>query len=92
MLTEEQAASIEGSFYAPATGVYVRSVTEAADSYGKIEVGDVITALDGHKMSTLETMREYLYDLRVGDTVEVTYVREGEEATIEILLTPPDDN
>lgn len=91
ILTEEQAASVEGSFYASATGVYIRSVSEASDSYGKIEVGDVITALDGHKMNTIEKMREYLYDLRVGDTVEITYVRDGEESTIAILLTPPED-
>ena len=90
-LTEEQAAEVEDSFYASTTGVYILAVTEGSDAYDKIEVGDIITAMDGHEMLSIDVMREYLYDLRVGDTVEITYVREGVESTVAILLTPPTD-
>ena len=88
-LTEEQAAQIEDSFYAEVTGVRIFTVDEASDAYGKIREGDIITALDGHAMANMDLMREYLYDLAVGDTVEITFVREGVEQSVSVTLTPP---
>lgn len=88
-LSEAQAATIEGSFKAEATGVFVTSVSTASDAYGKLIESDIITAINGEVMSTMDEMREYLYGLRIGDTVTITYVRDGEEQTLSVLLTPP---
>ncbi len=85
-LPEESAFETEGSFKADATGVLITAVTTASDAYDKLLEGDIITAMDGKTMSNMSEMREYLYDLNVGDTVEITYVREGESAMASVRL------
>ena len=88
-LTEAQAATTADSFKAAATGALITSVATAADAYDKLIEGDIVIAINGKSLSNMDAMREYLYDLRVGDTVTITYVRDGEEQTVSILLTPP---
>ena len=86
-LTEEQASEIEQSFYAETTGVHILTVVEEADAFGKIQPGDIITALDGNEILTMTALREYLSKLSIGDTVETTVVREGQQLTVSVVLT-----
>lgn len=90
-LTEAQAAEIDGSFYAETAGVHILTVDEVSDGNGKIQPGDIIIALDGNEMLTMTALREYLYELSVGDTVEITVVREGQELTVSVVLTAPSE-
>jgi S1-C subfamily serine protease len=49
--------------------------------------GDVILAIDGRPMRDLQTLSLYLQgETVVGDTVEVTLVRDGDESTVELTL------
>ena len=49
--------------------------------------GDIITAIDGEPIRSLSELNVYLEsETEVGDVVEVTVVRDGEEQTIEATL------
>lgn len=88
-LTEEEAAQVEGSFKALATGVLVTAVASNSDAYGKIEVGDIMIAIDGETIESFEYMREHLYDCDIGDTVTIEYVRkDGNSGAVNVLLKP----
>ncbi len=54
--------------------------------------GDIITAINGQSVSSLQQLTVYLEtETQVGDTVEVTLVRDGQEMTVEVTLAerPP---
>ena len=86
-LTEEQAKETEGSFQALATGVLITGVLPNLDAQGKIEVGDIMIAIDGMAIPSFESMREYLYNCDVGDTVTIEYVRkDGSNGVANIVL------
>ena len=73
------------------SGLYVSAVEEgsAAEDAG-IQVGDVITAIDGVSISSLEELEEALADKQAGDEVTLTIDRDGE--TMEVTLTIPEDS
>jgi S1-C subfamily serine protease len=49
--------------------------------------GDIITAIDGQRVADLETLTVYLEsETAVGDTVELTIVRQGGELSIPVTL------
>jgi putative serine protease PepD len=68
-------------------GAFITEVVpgSAADDAG-LEVGDVITAIDGDDVSESNDVREQILDKDPGDKVEITFVREGEEQTVEATL------
>ncbi len=50
--------------------------------------GDVITAIDGQPMTNAKAFIAYLEtQTMVGDTVQVTFIRDGEEQTVQATLT-----
>lgn len=49
--------------------------------------GDVITAIDGKKVTNAAYLKYVLYKYNVGDKIKVTYLRDGKEKTTEITLT-----
>ena len=57
----------------------------AADEAG-LEVGDVITEIDGDEVSQADDVRERILDQEPGDTVEIVIVRGGDEQTVEATL------
>lgn len=48
--------------------------------------GDIITAIDGQLVTSLEQLDVLLTEYQVGDTVQVTFLRDGEEAVVEVVL------
>ncbi|GAJ26974.1 serine protease [Liquorilactobacillus sucicola DSM 21376 = JCM 15457] len=48
---------------------------------------DVITSLDGKEVKGLSSLREVLYDHKIGDTVEIKYYHEGSQKTANVKLT-----
>lgn len=49
--------------------------------------GDIITKIDNEKITTTSEFKYYLYKHKVGDTVEVTYIRNGKEGKCKVKLT-----
>lgn len=68
-------------------GVYVIAVTEdgAAEKAGLLP-GDIITAIDGTEVKTTEELTTEKNKHEIGDTVELTIVRNGEEQKIDLTL------
>lgn len=67
-------------------GIYVSElVTESAKNSG-LEVGDVITMLDGEETITFETLKGKLSEYSAGDEVTLTVVRGKSQIEIKITL------
>ena len=68
-------------------GAYVASVTSGgpAEQAG-IQKGDVITKLDDEEITSSDGIVLAVRSHSVGDTVKITYVRDGQENTVEVTL------
>lgn len=62
-----------------------------ADEAG-LEQFDIITKIDDQTITSLLDLRVYMYnETKVGDTLEIEYVREGKKETTELTLTAKRD-
>lgn len=52
-----------------------------------LEIGDIITKVDGHDISSSAYLRYYLYKHNVGDEMTLTILRNGRERDINVMLT-----
>lgn len=52
-----------------------------------LEVGDIITKVDGHDISSSAYLRYYLYKHKVGEEMNLTIIRNGREIDISVMLT-----
>ena len=68
-------------------GVYVAEVTEdgAAEEAG-LQSGDVITAIDGQKVTKMAELQELIATKRPGDKVTVSYLRKKSKKTATLTL------
>lgn len=58
-------------------GVYVMSVTENSSFAESLQMGDVITGIDGTTFENTEAFMEYIKNQEVGQTVSIEYQRNG---------------
>ncbi len=72
---------------APAAGAMVGDVTSgsAADKAG-LESGDIITQVEGHRITGAESLIATVRSYRPGDQVKVSYVRDGAPGTATVTL------
>jgi len=73
--------------YNMVVGAYVNGITEgsAAEEAG-IEVGDIITAVDGEKVESSSDLTAIVRTHYAGDEAEITVWRDGEEVTMTIVF------
>ncbi len=87
----ENYSSYQRAFYGISsnlnTGIYIAKVYDdsAADQAG-LEEGDVITEFDGVTVTTYKSFLSALYSKEPGDTVKVTYNRNGRNTTVNVTL------
>ena len=68
-------------------GVYVQSVpSDGAASQAGLKEGDVITKINGAPVSSGMEMSAGIASYRPGEKVPVTYVRNGKENTVNVVL------
>lgn len=73
-------------------GVVVVEISNASGaSKSDLKKGDVITKLNGDKVQNAAYLKYLLYKYNPGDTVTITYNRDGKEATTKITLTKNED-
>ncbi len=75
----------------PLSSVQVAEMSEDADGRrpaadAGLQVGDVITAVDGHQLSDNRELVSLISNKRPGDTVEITYNRDGDNRTARVRL------
>ena len=51
-----------------------------------VTTGDVITAIDGEEVADSAYLRYELYQHQAGDTIKITYIRDGKENTVDVTL------
>lgn len=69
------------------SGVYISSVEQNSPaSQAGLQQGDVITKINGEEVSNSAHLRYKLFKNNVGDTIEITYLRKGKEATTKLTL------
>ena len=69
-------------------GVVVRSVEDGTPAaQAGIEKYDIITKLNGEDVKDVAAVRKYLFEkTKIGDTVKVTYYRNGKETTTSVVV------
>ncbi len=68
-------------------GVFIRSVnTGSAAALAGIKTGDVITAINGHTVSGVSEMQEWVARNRPGQSINVTYRRNGTNTQVNTVL------
>ena len=81
-------SSVAQRFSVTATsGAFVQKVQEGsgAEAAG-LQAGDVIVEVDGSRIRTAADVGQAVRAKRVGDTVEITIEREGQEQTVTATL------
>jgi len=68
------------------TGVYVNEVSSDGSVADVLKEGDVITAIDGHKVNKMAELQEQLAKHQPGDKVTISYVREKKEKQATVTL------
>lgn len=71
-------------------GLYVTVITKGGNAeYSDLEIGDIITEIDGNKVTSLETIRKVLNKKEKGDTVKlkVKYVNKNTYKEKEVKIT-----
>ena len=68
------------------SGVVVRSVQSNMPANGHLQKYDVITKVDDKEIASSTDLQHALYTHSIGDTIKVTYYRNGKEETTSIKL------
>lgn len=68
------------------SGVVVKSVQSNMPASGHLEKYDVITKVDDKEISLSTDLQSALYNHSIGDTIKITYYRNGKEETTTVKL------
>ena len=87
-LTGEGFSPFYQRFYQVPTGLYITQVDPGspADAVGLVP-GDILVAMDGTGIASMEDLNTALYAHQVGDRVNLTVFRNGLQADVEVALT-----
>lgn len=81
-----------GEHYDMPEGIYVSDVIETSDAAAKgIQIGDVITAVNGQPVKETNDVAVIKDKLSVGDVITITVWRNGETMDIEVVLMDTND-
>ena len=69
----------------PAERAGLRAVSRTESG---VSLGDIITSIDGEKLSDLDDLFRFLDKKQINDTVRVEIIRDGKAMTVPIKLTP----
>lgn len=69
-------------------GIYVEDISENSGAYNsELRKGDVITAINGQSITTMQELNSIKNEKEIGDTIILTIYRSGEYMDVEITLT-----
>jgi S1-C subfamily serine protease len=73
------------------SGIYVMGFADGMDAAGKMQVGDIVTAAEGEKLSSMAQLSGIINDFYAGDTVTLTVYRNGADVDVKITLSAKPD-
>lgn len=68
-------------------GIYVMDFSKNSNFKNKLQVGDLITAVNGQTFKSSEEAIHYIQSQKMGSTATVTYVRDGKKGEVKGKLT-----
>ncbi|MGM8364239.1 SepM family pheromone-processing serine protease [Virgibacillus sp. W0181] len=99
MMESSQEASIVVAYEAAGekisieyNGIFVVDVIDGMPAEGKLQMGDHITSVDGHKVSEADDLIDYVGQKKAGDIVELEINRDEEQMKVEIGLEAFDED
>lgn len=69
------------------SGIVVADVQEGMPVTGKLQKYDVITEINGQEVANSSDLQSILYGHKVGDSIDITFYREGKKQTESIQLS-----
>ena len=70
------------------SGIYIDHIAENSPAFSSgIQVGDIITSIDGKIVNSMIELKEFIYTKRPGDTISITISRGYITRTFDIVLT-----
>lgn len=73
-------------------GLYIAKISaQGPAGKGGLQQGDVITKLNNTTVNSIAALRKELNTHKIGDTITITFTREGKSKTAEIVLTVASD-
>lgn len=83
----EQLESRIALFYRLPGRLYIRSVSMESDAYSQgIRAGDIITAVDGQSVSSVDDFNRIKNQYQAGDQIPITVYRDGESYDLTVTL------
>lgn len=88
-------SGVEVETYERALGIEVQAeygvviaevIKESPAAAAGLQVGDVIIAIDGTKITSMQELKIKLYEYKDGDNAEITFLRNGNEQKIPLTL------
>lgn len=80
------------SYYDIPQGLYISGVQKGSDAEAKgVQVGDILTAVNGQPVSTTEQVAEIKDAMSVGDNLHLSLWRDGESLEVDIKLVDTND-
>ncbi len=73
------------------SGVYVMGVSEGMDAFGKLQKGDIITAVDDLEIAHGSELTSYVNNLYVGDVIHLRVDRGGRIISVDLTLNASAD-
>jgi len=68
-------------------GIMVTQTVEGMPADGKLQIGDIITKVDGQKVSTSEELIRFIMKKQQGEQIQISFLRNDREETIPLTLT-----
>ena len=66
--------------------VIAETVKGASADKSGLKQGDIVIKFDDNEIKDISSLRYYLYQYSTGDTIKVTYIRDGKENTLDMKL------
>jgi serine protease Do len=86
-ITAETIDDTMARYYNVPVGVYVRFMdSNGAAAEAGLQVGDIITGINGETISSSTELSTELKKYNAGDTIQVNYYRNGSELTVSVTL------
>ena len=68
-------------------GIYIKTIEDFSSAEkGGLQVADIIVKVDNKDVSSLQELKEYVQSKNIGDTIEITYIRDSKTKTSKITL------
>ena len=78
--------------YNDTNGVIVQQVIDGTPAYGKLQPGDIVTAIDGKAVENVQELRNQVAFIAPGSDAKMSVYRDGKETDVTVKMGEQPDN